>query len=156
MADIIYVGGGDTELMLNLWKKTGFDSLLYEAWNNGKVICGISAGAVCWFNSCNSDSRGSFTSLECLNWINVYVTPHGDEIGRYESTKEQLKDNIGILLSNCSAIEIIDNEYRIITNKCHNIKEPYVLKCYFKDNEFITERLEVSENFKQLDKIMIK
>lgn len=46
-ADIIYEGGGDTEYMIGLWRKTGFDKFLYDAWNKGKVIFGISAGAVC-------------------------------------------------------------------------------------------------------------
>ena len=39
-ADIIYEGGGDTAYMINLWKNTGFDKFLYDAWNKGKVICG--------------------------------------------------------------------------------------------------------------------
>lgn len=42
-ADIIYEGGGDTHSMIELWKKTKFDKTLYEAWQKGKVICGISA-----------------------------------------------------------------------------------------------------------------
>lgn len=84
-ADIIYEGGGDTKLMISLWRKTGFDKILYDAWNSGKVICGISAGAVCYFNSCNSDyydenNKLSFQSLSCLNWINIYMTPHYDEV----------------------------------------------------------------------------
>ena len=48
-ADIIYEGGGDTNAMISLWKETGFDRVLFDAWKSGKVISGISAGAVCWF-----------------------------------------------------------------------------------------------------------
>ena len=89
-ADIIYEGGGDTLEMINLWKKTGFDKVLLDAYNDGKVLCGVSAGAVCWFNSCNSDSVTSdndvtFSSVDCLNFIDAYITPHTDENGRYES-----------------------------------------------------------------------
>ncbi len=57
--DIIYEGGGDTLPMIQLWKETGFDKKLYEAWEEGKVIYGISAGAVCWFKYCNSDCDNS-------------------------------------------------------------------------------------------------
>ena len=39
-ADIIYVGGGDTLSMINLWKSTGFDKKLKEAWENNKLLCG--------------------------------------------------------------------------------------------------------------------
>lgn len=163
-ADIIYEGGGDTSVMLDLWKKTGFDKILFDAYNKGKVICGISAGAVCYFNSCNSDSiidgKTTFNNVKCLNWFNAYITPHIDEEGRYESTKEQLKNNdlVGIMLSNCSCIEIIDNEYRIITSKikAHNIKEAYALKAYWKDNKYFEEKLEVSKELKPLSKLLTK
>ena len=163
-ADIIYEGGGDTFEMINLWKKTGFDKVLLKAYNEGKVMCGVSAGAVCWFNSCNSDSVTSnnnitFSSVDCLNYIDAYITPHTDEDGRYESTKEELKnkDKVGIMLSNCSCIEIVDNEYRIITSevKAHNIKEAYALRGFYQDGKYYEEKLEVSTEFKPLSKLFI-
>ena len=48
-ADIIYEGGGNTLDMIKLWKETGFDDILKSAWENGKVMCGVSAGGNCWF-----------------------------------------------------------------------------------------------------------
>ena len=86
----MYEGGGNTANMIDLWQKTGFDKKLFNEWSKGKIICGISAGAVCWFKSANSGSKeNSFTSVECLNWLNYHFTPHCDEIGRKESTKIQ-------------------------------------------------------------------
>lgn len=46
--------------MLDLWRNKGFDEVLYDAWNNGKVISGISAGAVCWFKSCDSEKDNKY------------------------------------------------------------------------------------------------
>ncbi len=164
-ADIIYEGGGDTLEMINLWKKTGFDKVLLDAYNDGKVLCGVSAGAVCWFNSCNSDSVTNdndviFSSVDCLNFIDAYITPHTDENGRYESTKEELKnkDKVGIMLSNCACIEIVDNEYRIITSevKAHNIKEAYALRGFYRDGKYYEEKLEVSSEFKPLEELLSK
>lgn len=159
-ADIIYEGGGDTNAMIKLWKETGFDNILNEAWNNGKVICGISAGAVCWFNSCNSDAENNnFEVINCLNWINIFMTPHCDEKGRYESTKEQLKQNnmIGIMLSNCSALEIADDKYKIICSETNSlIQKGYVLKCYWKNNIFYEERLESTNNYQPLNNLLNK
>ena len=45
---------------------------------------------------------------------------------------------IGILLSNCTAIEIIDDKYRIIVSdtKGHGIDEAYALKAYWKNGEY--------------------
>ncbi|UKI27916.1 MAG: hypothetical protein L6V91_05105 [Bacilli bacterium] len=65
--------------------------------------------------------------------------------GRYESTKEELKkykNKVGIMLSNCSCIEIIDDEYRIITSevKAHNIKEAYALKGFYQDGKYYEEK----------------
>jgi len=47
-ADIIYVGGGNTKSMLALWQCWGVDQLLKQAYEKGTVLCGISAGAICW------------------------------------------------------------------------------------------------------------
>ncbi len=158
-ADIIYEGGGDTHEMIELWKKTGFDIILKEAWNKGKVICGISAGAVCWFNFCNSDCEESkFETVKCLNWFNAFLTPHCDEIGRYESTKAQLKENkmLGIMLSNCSAIEIVDDKYKIISSSSNdrNFEKGYVLKSYWKEDKYYEVKLEENNNYKPLKELL--
>ena len=166
-ADIIYEGGGDTLTMIDLWHKTGFDKALYKAWVDGKVICGVSAGAICWFTSCNSDSliiqngtTAVLESVDCLDWIKLHATPHCDESGRYESTKEELKENnlVGLMLSNCAAIEIIDDEYRIITSevKSHHIKTAYALKGYWLNNKYYEEKLDLSSEFKPLKKLLSK
>lgn len=154
-ADIIYEGGGDTHAMIKLWKETKFDSILKEAWSKEKVICGISAGAVCWFNSCNSDNENeTFDSVDCLNWLELFITPHCDEKGRYESTKHQLKENqkIGLMLSNCSAIEIIDDNYKIICDKVNsrNFKKGYALRCYWDNNKYYEENLVESDKYHKL------
>ena len=139
--------------MIKLWKETKFDKVLYNAWQEGKVICGISAGAVCWFNSCNSDSEDGFEIVKCLDWYSLFITPHVNEKGRYESTREQLKNNnmVGLLLSNRSALEIIDDKYRIIKSKYKkkNVKNPYVIKAFWKNNKYINHKLTNEKQFKR-------
>lgn len=155
-ADIIYEGGGDTSLMIDLWKKTGFYKKLYESWNKGKVICGISAGAVCYFNSCNSDyiidNNVHFEVVKCLNWINLFITPHCNEIGRKESSKLQLMDSnlVGIMLSNCSALEIIDDKYRIITSS----NDGYAYKTYWYNNKYYEEKLQLNGEVESLNNLI--
>lgn len=146
-ADIIYEGGGDTEAMIKLWLNTKFDKVLHDAWIKGKVICGISAGAVCWFRECNSDfienGENKFKTIKCLNWLNLFITPHCDEEGRYISTKKQLEKNkqVGIMLSNSSAIEIVDDKFKIILNKLENKPAPYVLKAFWTNGKYHEKRL---------------
>src|SRR5258708_29183844 len=49
--DVVYVGGGNTVNLLAVWRSHGLDAILAEAWNSGIVLCGISAGALCWFEA---------------------------------------------------------------------------------------------------------
>ena len=56
-SDIIYVGGGNTLMMMNTWRRTGVDKLLKAASSKGIVLSGVSAGSICWFSFGLSDSR---------------------------------------------------------------------------------------------------
>ncbi len=57
LADIIYVGGGDTSFMMDTWKKYGLDEKLKQIYYNDQaVLSGLSAGAICWFSCGHSDS----------------------------------------------------------------------------------------------------
>ena len=158
-ADIIYEGGGDTETMIALWKKTGFDKKLYNAFLSGKVISGISAGAVCWFNECNSESDSAFKTVKCLNWFDLFITPHCDEKGRYESTKEQLKqtNKIGLMLSNRSAIEIVDDKYRILfSDDVDDKNHPYVIKAYWENGIYKEKYITNTSEFLPLNELLTK
>ena len=158
-ADIIYEGGGDTETMIALWKKTGFDKKLYNSFLSGKVISGISAGAVCWFNECNSESDSAFKTVKCLNWFDLFITPHCNEKGRYESTKEQLKQNnkIGLMLSNKSAIEIIDDKYRILfSDDIGDKNHPYVIKAYWENGIYKEKYITNTSEFLPLNELLTK
>ena len=56
--DAVYVTGGNTANLLALWRLHGLDRILRDAWNAGVVMAGMSAGAICWFESCTTDSFG--------------------------------------------------------------------------------------------------
>jgi dipeptidase E len=47
--DLIYVGGGCVRSCLGTWRAHGLDDVLREAWARGIVMCGLSAGSLCWF-----------------------------------------------------------------------------------------------------------
>lgn len=57
--DVIYVGGGNTANMLAVWRVQAMDKALAAAWRKGVVLCGVSAGAMCWFEGSLTDSFGS-------------------------------------------------------------------------------------------------
>ena len=56
--DVIYVGGGNSFQMLLVWRAHGIDKTLRSAWEQGTVLCGLSAGSLCWFGGSLSDSWG--------------------------------------------------------------------------------------------------
>ena len=98
-ADIIYIGGGDTIFMRNEWKKQGVDVLLREAYEKDTaVLMGISAGAMCWFDSGCTDSELAvikpglkFGLAEDLLGIYPQIfCPHYED--RLEDFEELLKD----------------------------------------------------------------
>ena len=162
-ADIIYEGGGNTLDMIKLWKETGFDVVLRKAWENGKVMCGVSAGANCWFKECSSDSLQikygkdqPLINVECIGLISGLFVPHCDEPGRAENVKDLLKTSkeIGLSLSNCCALEIIDDEYRLIVSEpdCSKLK-PYGLKTYWDNGEYIEKRIDDGMEFKKLSEL---
>lgn len=49
--DAIYVGGGNTRSMLAVWREWGLDRILRKAWESGVLLGGMSAGAICWFET---------------------------------------------------------------------------------------------------------
>jgi peptidase E len=77
--DVIYVGGGDTANLLVLWRRHGLDTLLRQAWSQGTVLAGVSAGMLCWFNGGVTDSFGGLEPLhDGLGFIDATACPHFD------------------------------------------------------------------------------
>jgi dipeptidase E len=56
--DAISVGGGNVANMLAIWRVHGFGEILREAWEQGIVLFGVSAGMICWFEAVVTDSFG--------------------------------------------------------------------------------------------------
>jgi dipeptidase E len=78
--DVIYVGGGNSANMLAVWYLHGLDKALRAAWNAGVVMAGISAGAICWFETGVTDSFGMpFRALnDGLGFVRGACCPHYD------------------------------------------------------------------------------
>ena len=56
--DVVYVGGGSVANLLAVWRTHGLDDVLREAYEAGIVLCGTSAGSICWFEGGTTDSFG--------------------------------------------------------------------------------------------------
>lgn len=85
--DVIYVGGGSTANMLAVWRVHGLDAIFREAAENGVLLSGVSAGAMCWFEAGLTDSFGPeltpFTNG--LGFLRGSACPHYDADPRRQS-----------------------------------------------------------------------
>ena len=130
-ADIVYVGGGNTLFMMRVWRRLGVDKILKAAYEDGIVLAGISAGAICWFDSGHSDSMSfynprnwNYIIVKGLGLINGVHCPHYNSMTRGVPRRKDFREMIrriggtGIAIENNCAMEFIDERYfRVITSK---------------------------------------
>ena len=116
-ADFIYVGGGDTLSMLKRWREFGLLELSAEAYERGVIICGLSAGAICWFEDIYTDSElaekdGSYSMQKGLGWLKGTISPHYNE--RVKDFDEIMrKMPVGATaygIENLAALEFVNGE----------------------------------------------
>ena len=127
-ADIIYVGGGNTLKMMRRWRRLGVDDLLRTAFADDKVLCGVSAGAICWFELGHSDSMSfynpddwSYIAVTGMGLLSGLACPHydGDTNGvpRRQDLHEMLKrkGGYGLAIDNDCAVAFTDDSYRVVS-----------------------------------------
>ncbi len=115
-ADMLYIGGGDTLYMLEHWKKTGVFDLVVDAYNRGVVVCGLSAGAICWFKKMYTDSDafddgGKYHVCEGLGKIEGLCCPHFEE--RIVDFRDAAKNYRGLIwaIEGNAAIEFVNEQF---------------------------------------------
>ena len=159
-ADIIYVGGGNTLQMMRVWRHLGVDKLLKSAYENGTVLAGISAGAICWFNSGHSDSmsfynprRWKYIKVMGLGLVAGIHCPHYNSMTRGIPRRRHFREmirkagGIGIAIENNCAIEFVDGRfYRVI--RSNNYARAYRL--YKKGADVVTRQIRQERQFAPL------
>jgi peptidase E len=90
--DAIYVSGGNTANALAIWRVHGFDYILREAWERGILLCGWSAGMICWFEAGVTDSFGPQLGplRDGLGFLTGSACPHYDGEERRRPVYTQL------------------------------------------------------------------
>lgn len=160
-ADIIYVGGGNTLFMMRVWRRLGVDKVLKAAYENGIVLAGISAGAICWFDSGHSDSMlfydprdWNYINVKGLGLIRGVHCPHYNSMTRGIPRRKDFREmirrigGIGIALENNCAMEIIDDRfYRVITSKDY----ARAYRVYKSGGDVISEQLARRERLAPLE-----
>ncbi len=160
-ADIIYVGGGNTFKMMKIWRQNNVDRILKKAYKKGIVLSGVSAGSICWFKWGSSDSRrfrnpaAASIKVSGLGLIKALHCPHYDvEKHRKADLKKVMRKTSGvaIALENCCALEVIDDQYRIISSKA----SANVYKVYWQGSKYHEEKIKKEKKFKPLVELLKK
>ena len=112
--DLVYIGGGNTVFMLEIWRKNKLEHIFKEAYEKGIILSGISAGAVCWFDWILSDAVGpGFNPLRGINLISGSCTPHSSNIERINQFESDIKNNKlpqGIAIDDGVAVVFVDGK----------------------------------------------
>lgn len=148
-ADIVYVGGGNTLSMMKIWRKFGVDRVLRRAWENGVVMAGLSAGAICWFRYGMSDARRfsnpndtSYMRVRGLDFIHTTVSPHHirEQKLRDPGIREMMKrtPGVGLALDDRIALIIEGRRYRVMVSE----KGTRMRRVYRKKTKVVSEDIE--------------
>ena len=144
--DIIYIGGGNTANMLEVWKNNSLENIFKDAYESGIILSGVSAGAVCWFEWILSDSLGlGFKPLRGINLISGSCTPHSSNIKRINQFELDIKNNklpSGIAIDDGVAVVFIDGKPTEVYSARKNHK------AYFLDK---TKKINLKEYIKNYE-----
>jgi peptidase E len=95
--DLIYVGGGNVVSMLGAWRAHGIDTILRRAWRRGIVLCGPSAGSLCWFEQALSAFHGAPRAVRGLGLLPYSNCVHYDaEPARREEYHRAVADGMSV------------------------------------------------------------
>ena len=119
--DVVLVSGGNTANALAVWRVHGFDAILREAWQEGILLTGWSAGMICWFAQGVTDSFGpQLAAMECLGFLPGSACPHYDGEERRRPVYTQLvagglepgiaaDDDVGVHFAGTELREIVSS-----------------------------------------------
>lgn len=129
--DAIVCSGGNTLNQQAIWKAQGIDVVLRQAWDNGIVLGGASAGSLCWFEEGTTDSRPKALSVvKCLGFLKGSHSPHYDaEAGRrplYHKLIGSGEMKPGYACDNDAGIYFEDNEVKRVVSTRPAAKVYYV------------------------------
>ena len=98
--DIIYMMGGNTFYLLDVIRKTGFDKIIVDFINKGKIYIGSSAGSEILGNSIDvalgyDDNNVNMVDFTGLKIVDALIVPHSNRKEEFISElKNKTKENV--------------------------------------------------------------
>jgi len=110
-SDIIYLAGGDTQKLINFFKKNKLALELKKTWQKGKLIVGNSAGAL------TLAKTGISLYREPKKYRGIDVIKKIIPVVHYDSTKNSALENILDKKSSMKSLRISENEACVLWGK---------------------------------------
>ncbi len=160
-SDIVYVGGGNADRMLQTWRRYEVDEILREASQRDIVLSGLSAGSICWFRYALSsatrarNASGPLTRIKGLDLVNALNSPHYDVDEQERANVREVMETtpgVAITLDNCCAIEFVDDTYRVINSKFG----AGAYRVYWQEGEFHEEAISRESGFSPINRLLKK
>ncbi|HEU4884662.1 MAG TPA: peptidase E [Longimicrobium sp.] len=119
--DVIYASGGNTVNLLAIWRAQGLAEVLPRVLAQGTIACGVSAGALCWFERGVTDSYGpGLNPLENgLGFLSGSFCPHFDSDPRRPFTYPEYVRKTGVAgtaVDDGVALHYVDGQLRRIVS----------------------------------------
>ena len=131
-ADIIYVGGGDYDVLLSEWKKHKIIPLIRLAYQQGTIFTGLSAGCTVWYEYfIDSDKNKKSILKKGLGILDGIVIPHYKTKNPLHLEIQKTKTVVTAIENNCAAVYInekLKGSISATNEKAFTIRPPYVKK----------------------------
>lgn len=119
--DVIYASGGNTVNLLAVWRAQGLAEVLPRVLAQGTIACGVSAGALCWFERGITDSYGpGLNPLENgLGFLSGSFCPHYDSDPRRPFSYPEYVRTTGVAgtaVDDGVALHYVDGQLRRIVS----------------------------------------
>jgi len=128
--DIIYVGGGDYDIMLSMWKKYKIIPLIKLAYQQGTILTGLSAGCAVWYEYViDSDDNKKNRLKKGLGILKGIVIPHYKSQNPLPPEIRKTKATVTAIEDKCAVIYINEDLKGYISgsgNNAFTIYPPYV------------------------------
>ncbi len=130
MSDIIYVGGGNYDVLFSMWKKYKIAPLVRSAYQKGAILTGLSAGCAIWYEFLIDDDENKKTRLKRgLGILEGVIIPHykpantfPPEINKKGALVTAIEDRCAVIYIN----EKLRGSVSVTKQKAFTIRPPYV------------------------------
>ena len=131
-ADIIYVGGGDYDILLSIWKKHKIIPLIKSAYQQGTILTGLSAGCAVWYEYLiDSDKNKKNRLKKGLGILEGVVIPHYKTENSFPFEIRKTKIIVTAIEDKCAVIytnEHLRGSIPATKEKAFTILPPYAKK----------------------------